>query len=526
MRLAAIVPLLVAASCVLVEDDAPDLGRVESAVTYVTVGSYTASATANATTNTTSFHLGTIAAGRTLKIGTCGVSGSGFFGDTYLRLYHDVGGAWIEVEADDQACGGNGSLIVYTVPFDSALQVRGGCFSSTSCQGAIAYEMQFDAHPQPQDLVTAIAGSSFDTTGTLMGIDDPNGMLAGVSSPNTYHFEGFARFGDRTNWDFAISAAVSSGSNTLWFGKFGSDPNVTASTRFGANSPPPNINVNDRVHVGLQIGNVSTLNHGGGVQAIGDYLFAAAEAVGAGGGTGQVERILANLPTPLEQGVPLSRSSNGAAWVAITKLGKGTNTPSALRRGYFIMVGGQDTEENSMFAILPNADGWANIEGAWTARGCWKRSSGGGASCPSIVKQSAIGGDVSMDDYQNVNLITQSDGTVYMVAYSDGANAWVDVWQIYWGTPSGLTQTLPNGASCTNSHVCMVKVAKRQMTLSSGNITPESFDKGVGGYVVAGSPWISGDDQFFVYSTDNDVCNGSSCNDGGPNHFYTKINEF
>ncbi|AKJ03807.1 trypsin domain protein [Archangium gephyra] len=83
----------------------------------------------------------TLTAGQTLTLGTCGVTGSSFSGDTYLRLYNSSG---VEVAYNDDACGGTGSNFTYTVPSGAGgnYQLRAGCFSSNSCSGTAAWTLQ------------------------------------------------------------------------------------------------------------------------------------------------------------------------------------------------------------------------------------------------------------------------------------------------------------------------------------------------------------------------------------------------
>jgi hypothetical protein len=92
-------------------------------------------------TGTNSAKLGTVnqaialAAGQTLTVGTCGVYGASFHGDTYLRLFNAAG---VQVAKNDDACG-TGSRITYTAPTSQTIEVRAGCFVNTSCDGQVAW---------------------------------------------------------------------------------------------------------------------------------------------------------------------------------------------------------------------------------------------------------------------------------------------------------------------------------------------------------------------------------------------------
>ncbi|REG30671.1 hypothetical protein ATI61_106140 [Archangium gephyra] len=102
--------------------------------------SYTASNTTSATVNTSN-KLIALTAGQVLTLGTCGVTGSTFSGDTYLRLYNPSAA---EVISNDDACGGVGSSFTYTVPAGAGgnYELRAGCYSSGSCSGTVAWTVQ------------------------------------------------------------------------------------------------------------------------------------------------------------------------------------------------------------------------------------------------------------------------------------------------------------------------------------------------------------------------------------------------
>ncbi|RKG52509.1 hypothetical protein D7X30_33415 [Corallococcus sp. AB011P] len=101
---------------------------------------YSASNTSSATVSTVNQTL-SLTAGQVLTLGTCGVTGSSFSGDTYLRLYGPSG---TQVTFNDDACGGVGSNFVYTVPAggSGSYQLRAGCYSSSSCSGTVAWTIR------------------------------------------------------------------------------------------------------------------------------------------------------------------------------------------------------------------------------------------------------------------------------------------------------------------------------------------------------------------------------------------------
>jgi hypothetical protein len=72
-------------------------------------------------------------------VGTCGLTGSSFTGDTYLRLYGPTGA---QAASNDDACSGRGSNLSFTATSAGTYQIRAGCYSSTSCSGTVAWTIQ------------------------------------------------------------------------------------------------------------------------------------------------------------------------------------------------------------------------------------------------------------------------------------------------------------------------------------------------------------------------------------------------
>jgi len=108
-----------------------------TAVWSVSASSYAASNTTSATVNTVNQRFA-LTEGQVLNVGTCGVTGASFGGDTYLRLFDAAGN---QVSFSDDACGGVGSNIKYTVPSGKGgiYELRAGCFSSNTCSGNLAW---------------------------------------------------------------------------------------------------------------------------------------------------------------------------------------------------------------------------------------------------------------------------------------------------------------------------------------------------------------------------------------------------
>lgn len=100
--------------------------------------SFSASNTNSGQQNTVNQNV-TINAGQSITLGTCGVAGGNFTGDTYLRLF---GPALTQVAANDDACGGLGSYLTYAATATGTYQIRAGCYSSGSCSGTVAWIVQ------------------------------------------------------------------------------------------------------------------------------------------------------------------------------------------------------------------------------------------------------------------------------------------------------------------------------------------------------------------------------------------------
>ncbi|RKG59525.1 serine protease [Corallococcus sp. AB011P] len=97
---------------------------------------FTATNTNSANQNTVNHNV-TLAAGQTLKFGTCTVPGASGTGDTYLRLYNGA----TQVASNDDACG-TLSYASFKATTAGTYQIRVGCYNSGSCSGTVAYTVQ------------------------------------------------------------------------------------------------------------------------------------------------------------------------------------------------------------------------------------------------------------------------------------------------------------------------------------------------------------------------------------------------
>lgn len=98
---------------------------------------YSASNTAKATINTVN-HTIQAFAGQIITVGTCGIAGASYSGDTWLRINGPGGN---EIASLDDSCGGVGSNISLAATQSGAYTIRAGCYSNWSCSGTVAYKI-------------------------------------------------------------------------------------------------------------------------------------------------------------------------------------------------------------------------------------------------------------------------------------------------------------------------------------------------------------------------------------------------
>jgi len=102
--------------------------------------SYRAEETQNDQTDFKIFYA-QLTAGETIDVGTCGLPGSAFHGNTFLRLRNPQG---VEVASNNNACPGGGARITYTVPptgLTGEYILREGCTGNSECQGTIGFNI-------------------------------------------------------------------------------------------------------------------------------------------------------------------------------------------------------------------------------------------------------------------------------------------------------------------------------------------------------------------------------------------------
>jgi hypothetical protein len=129
-------------------DEACGTNTVQIARRDPVVFSYSAQNTNQATVNTTN-RTYSLKANQIVRVSTCSYAayGAKATGDTVLRLYRAIDGAWVSVAGNDDtsACQGQcdlASMIQYTVPVSGSYQVRAGCVSDEECSGTVVLYRQ------------------------------------------------------------------------------------------------------------------------------------------------------------------------------------------------------------------------------------------------------------------------------------------------------------------------------------------------------------------------------------------------
>jgi hypothetical protein len=480
------------------------------------IGTYgpTTRSTASATVGSAVYRLGSLQAGTSVRIGTCGMADAAFTGNTFLRLF--IAGTTTQVAFNNDNCGGPGSQINYVVPHDMSLELHAGCSGdSIGCAGRISMLARLDATPRPAGVKAAfrrvfndgVLGISPDIHTLIRGIN-----YQGAGWGEKYHHQGIARTYNRTTYDIAWTMSVRDDGgpefNNVFFTRMGTKASGLTQ-RFRSNlfetllpGLPPvvvqyaspldavifgsNAGVYDEFDTddpqsrdwdGVPLGR--KFDHGGGIQAIGNYIVAASEFVSRpctpylndcpphgnwnippSGQASQVVAYNIALPSP-QPSLLIARKNQGSGWVAIAKLGPAL-APPVLRNGYLIMV--PDGNELSLYAVSADpCTGYASLAqvkpsfamghrtppaidplvprvcpGVRSAAqqaaadvsqvsylGCVKRTTQwvnppSDPDCPNLVAMYVDGGYIdfpSQADVQSANFVTQANGQLYLLAF-------------------------------------------------------------------------------------------------------------
>ncbi len=106
-------------------------GTVAYTLNRENYGAFSVTNTNSAQQNTQNYDLN-LAVGDQVTVGTCGLQGASFTGNTYVRLFRGA----TQVASNNDECLGQGSLLTYRVATAGTHQMRFGCSGSGSCTGA------------------------------------------------------------------------------------------------------------------------------------------------------------------------------------------------------------------------------------------------------------------------------------------------------------------------------------------------------------------------------------------------------
>ena len=168
------------------------------------------------------YSLGLFQAGTSVRIGTCGMAGAEFAGNTVLRLF--VAGTTIQMASNDDNCAGSGSQINFVVPRDMRLELHAGCSgASIGCGGSIALGARLDATPRPVSVKAAF--SRIVNQGVLGIAPDIYTLIRGINYQGAgwgekYHHQGIARTYNRRAYDIAWTTSVRSDGGPAFYNIF------------------------------------------------------------------------------------------------------------------------------------------------------------------------------------------------------------------------------------------------------------------------------------------------------------------
>jgi len=313
--------------------------------------------------------------------------------------------------------------------------------------------------------------------------------------------------------------------------------------------------------------NSTWFNHADGMQAIGRYLavgtmFVGDDAPSAGndGQAGQVVLFDTLFPDAAHQKLLISRTSNwGVTWVAIAKLKDALTVPPALRNGYIIMVRGDRGERMDIWAIQADpCTGYASLDNItpyreklipprldmlapetcpgprtdaeqaaadkrrvqWVDQFCQPRATNPNACSENyrIVVQKPDGSPTDFsytddsnvwadDSLQNVDFISQANGTLFMLALEgvkwdlNDPNSEGRLYKVVWGAASGIDamrSVMPDGTTCQKL-MCLVRYSGKNVNPNGPGMGEETFKYGAGSYIVTSpDPAL---DKIMLYGT-------------------------
>jgi hypothetical protein len=315
------------------------------------------------------------------------------------------------------------------------------------------------------------------TSGNRFGVR-PGGSSLSALTTSSRHVQGVARLAQGAY--LALSGSNSSDLFIVDLASRSDAPTVRwGSNRPGGAAPPSGDAVIAQLDVGAAAG-YPGLDHAGGIQAIGDYVVVGLEPLGATSSTpsSAVAIVRADVPT--------------APWVTsvIDRTGRGTAGATGITRladGRWLLAVGEFDSARIDLYVSTGADLGTAI---WTLVDEWSRGDVGGLCAAAGQSVSGAG----YGAYQNLNLITQANGQLYLVGtHRDSSGAdFADLYRVeFFGSlpPCGF------GNTTSGWKLRLTKVAKKHVTCTDYC----DFDGGGGVYInsTAGELYLYGAERLY-----------------------------
>jgi hypothetical protein len=318
----------------------------------------------------------------------------------------------------------------------------------------------------------------------------PGSFSLSPLSTSVKHVQGVARLGQG-----AYLAMTGSNASDLFICDLASRTDAPwlrwGSNRGGGAAPPSTDRVIAQLDVGAAAG-YPGFDHAGGIQAIGDYVVVGLEPIGATASSPNSAVAIVRVDVP------------NSPWVVSTidRTGLGTAGATGITQmldgRWLLAVGEYDSYRIDLY-VSSGADLGTT---AWTLVEQWSRDDIGGL-CPG-PGQSVSGSNYGA--YQSINLITQSNGQLYLVgSHRDGGgDDFADLYRIDFFATAPACEI---GTPSAGWDLRLTKVAKRHLTCTDTC----DFDGGGGVYI------NSTFDELFLYGTER-FYSGS--------RGYLRLNEF
>ena len=417
-------------------------------------------------------------------------------GDTKFEFRSNASGTWTTVETStDSATGGPGSAVItYVAGKSETPRLWVWSDAGNSASGTVQYQIvRGYANPTVSDVVAIVNAPSFkNDNGTTLHVRDRYDLVGDIES-EFEHFQGIVRLNNRSKFDFAVSTSqLESARSTVFFVKIGNQSSITNTQRFQPNTWE-SADWSDIVVRGVRPGSTTSLDHPGGMQAFGKHVFVGVEPIDAPQAPSTQFEIFALDPTvdPPTATPIITGFGDTAGAIAVAYLPNVESVPANLRKRIILLRAGAGIGDHYIFIKGRTPDGLADVLASlipWEqSPNCFRRPGADGGTCPYVLifGSAALNFDISTDDYQSYQFVTESDGTLYLIGQGrdgcsntsvcwEAGDDWLDVFRVVWPT-----QHMPDGVSCSTHYTqlygfvtpppfCLVKEAQRHMILSDG----------------------------------------------------------